>query len=73
VTPADGHRPLTSAFRAGSETSQATGSGVVEQARVTGLFEGSAEVLIGVQGSRRPFRAFALTDPGRIVIDVRGP
>jgi len=53
--------------------SQATGSGVVEQARVTGLFEGSEEVLIGVQGSRRPFRAFALTDPGRIVIDVRGP
>lgn len=64
-----GAQPVT-----GSEPpADATGSGLIEQARVTGLFEGYEEVLIGVQGSRRPFRAFALTDPGRVVIDVRGP
>jgi hypothetical protein len=28
-------------------------------------------VLVGVRGGELPFRAFALTDPGRIVIDVR--
>jgi hypothetical protein len=37
----------------------------------TGYFEGSEEVLIGVRGGEAPFRAFALTDPGRIVVDVR--
>jgi hypothetical protein len=37
----------------------------------TGYFEGSEEVLIGVTGGQMPFRAFALTDPCRIVIDVR--
>jgi hypothetical protein len=28
-------------------------------------------VLTGAAGGQQPFRAFALTDPGRIVIDVR--
>jgi hypothetical protein len=46
-------------------------SGVLAQARTTGLFEGTAEVLAGVRGGQQPFRAFALTDPGRIVIDVQ--
>jgi hypothetical protein len=36
----------------------------------TGFFEGSGAVLIGARGREVPFRAFALTDPGRIVIDV---
>jgi len=52
--------------------SSVTGSGVIEAARTTGLFEGSEEVLAGLRGTL-PFRAFALTDPGRIVIDVRAP
>jgi hypothetical protein len=53
-------------------TSSVTGSGVIEAARTTGFFEGSEEVLAGLRG-KLPFRAFALTDPGRIVIDVRAP
>ena len=45
--------------------------GPVAEARTTGFFEGSEEVLIGMRDGETPFRAFALTDPGRIVIDVR--
>jgi hypothetical protein len=46
--------------------------GPIAEAKTTGFFEGSEEVLIGMRGGEAPFRAFALTDPGRIVIDVRG-
>ena len=45
--------------------------GPVAEAKTTGFFEGSEEVLIGMREGETPFRAFALTDPGRIVIDVR--
>jgi hypothetical protein len=45
--------------------------GPVAEARTTGFFEGSEEVLVGMRDGETPFRAFALTDPGRIVIDVR--
>jgi hypothetical protein len=48
-----------------------TGTGLIAQARTTGFFEGYEEVLVGVVGGELPFRAFALTDPGRIVIDLR--
>ena len=45
--------------------------GPIAEAKTTGYFEGSEEVLIGTRGGQVPFRAFALTDPGRIVIDAR--
>jgi hypothetical protein len=45
--------------------------GPVAEAKTTGSFEGSEEVLVGMRNGEAPFRAFALTDPGRIVIDVR--
>jgi hypothetical protein len=45
--------------------------GPVAEAKTTGFFEGSEEVLIGMRDGETPFRAFSLTDPGRIVIDVR--
>jgi hypothetical protein len=45
--------------------------GPIAEAKTTGFFEGYEEVLIGIRGGEMPFRAFALTDPGRIVIDVR--
>jgi hypothetical protein len=44
--------------------------GPIAEAKTTGSFEGSEEVLIGTRGGEVPFRAFALTDPGRIVIDM---
>jgi hypothetical protein len=45
--------------------------GPVAEAKTTGFFEGSEEVLIGMRDGETPFRAFALTDPGLIVVDVR--
>lgn len=45
--------------------------GPIVAAQTTGYSAGYEEVLIGVGGGELPFRAFALTDPGRIVIDVR--
>jgi hypothetical protein len=53
-----------------STTTISTSPGPIAQVRTTGFFEGAEEVLIGIRGSELPFRAFALTDPGRIVIDV---
>ena len=46
-------------------------TGVVAEARATRSLGGYQEVLIGVRGAPAPFRTFALTDPGRIVIDIR--
>jgi hypothetical protein len=54
-------------------TSSANGSGLIVQAKTTGFFEGSEEALAGIKAGPQPFRAFTLTDPGRIVIDVRRP
>ena len=53
-----------------STTNISTSPGPIAQVKTTGFFEGTEEVLVGVRGGERPFRAFALTDPGRIVIDV---
>ncbi|MFD2090217.1 AMIN-like domain-containing (lipo)protein [Blastococcus deserti] len=44
--------------------------GPIVEARTTGFSGGNEEVLIGIHGGQLPFRAYALTDPGRIVIDV---
>lgn len=61
----------TQATPDGRGSSQITVSpGPVVEARTTGFFDGTEEVLIGIRGGEQPFRAFALTDPGRIVIDV---
>jgi hypothetical protein len=65
-------RLRTQAEPRGQSTSQVSASpGPIAGAKTTGFFEGYEEVLIGIRGGERPFRAFALTDPGRIVIDVR--
>jgi hypothetical protein len=53
------------------QTSLRTSPGPIAAVLTTGAFEGTEEVLIGTRGGQAPFRAFALTDPGRIVIDVR--
>jgi hypothetical protein len=55
----------------GSHTSVSSSPGPIAAVLTTGSFEGTEEVLIGVRGGAAPFRAFPLTDPGRIVIDVR--
>jgi hypothetical protein len=65
-------RLRTRAEPGGRSTSQVMGSpGPIVEAVTTGSLEGYEEVLIGIDGGEQPFRAFPLTDPGRIVIDVR--
>ena len=62
----------TQAAPGGQSTSRIrTSPGPIVEARTTGFFEGYEEILVGIDGGEQPFRAFALTDPGRIVIDVR--
>lgn len=73
----EGDAFLRVALQTGSEPSGQgqsrvkTSPGPIAEVVTTGFFEGSEEVLIGVRGGEAPFRAFALTDPGRIVVDVR--
>lgn len=61
----------TGARPSGQGNNDVRTSGLIAEVCTTGWFEGTSEVLIGVRGGRLPFRAFALTGPGRIVIDVR--
>jgi hypothetical protein len=46
--------------------------GDVRDLYVAGTFEGYTHVLAGVDSEQVPFRAFALTDPPRLVVDVGG-
>jgi hypothetical protein len=43
----------------------------VDEVYVAGTFEGYTQVLAGIDGDRVPFRVFALSDPPRLVVDVR--
>jgi hypothetical protein len=45
--------------------------GPVAEARTTGAADGYEEVLIGVRGGEQPFTVDALSDPGRLVVEVR--
>jgi hypothetical protein len=79
VVPLDGDRVLTISASGtampepGSyEMPQRLGpSGDVAEVQVNGWFEGYTQVFAGIKGDERPFRVFALTDPPRLVVDVR--
>ena len=45
--------------------------GPVAEARTTGAADGYEEVLIGVRGGEQPFSVEALSDPARLVVEVR--
>ena len=47
-----------------------TGTEGVTEIAPGGVFEGDHQAFIGLTGDRRPFRAFALTDPARLVVDI---
>ena len=47
--------------------------GDVADVFVGGTFEGSTQVIAGIDGGPVPFRVFALTDPTRLVVDVDVP
>ncbi len=44
--------------------------GDINDVYVGGTFEGTTQVLAGIDGDPAPFRVFALTAPSRLVIDV---
>jgi len=46
------------------------GDGTVSDVFVGGTFEGDTHVVAGIDGGRKPFRVFTLTNPSRLVIDV---
>ena len=57
----------------GDDTTRVPGTsskGIVEIAP-GGVFEGDQQAYVGLTGPRRPFRVFTLTDPARVVVDVR--
>jgi hypothetical protein len=67
-------RLKTQAAPGGQGTSKIRVSpGPVAEAQTTGFADGYEEVLIGVRDGEQPFRAYAQTDPGRIVIEVGAP
>ncbi|MCW2854287.1 MAG: hypothetical protein JWM84_3951 [Nocardioides sp.] len=47
------------------------GDGAISGVFVGGTFEGTTQVLVGIDGDRVPFRVFALTAPSRLVVDVK--
>jgi len=57
----------------GDSTTRIPGTGTKGVAEIApgGVFEGEQQAFIGLRGTKRPFRAFALTDPTRVVVDVR--
>ena len=57
-------------YYGGPRQLQPPNGGHVHDVYVGGTFEGYTQVLVGLDGSHVPFRAFALTDPSRLVVDV---
>lgn len=49
----------------------AAGTTAVTEAVLLGTFEAQSQAFVGVTGEPRPFRAYLLPDPARVVIDVR--
>lgn len=57
----------------GDDTTRVPGTGTqgVVEIAPGGVFEGDQLAWIGLTGAERPFRVFALSDPTRVVVDVR--
>lgn len=55
----------------GDSTTRIRGAGGIAEVAPGGVFEGQQQAFIGLTGDRRPFRAFALKNPTRVVVDVR--
>ncbi len=49
------------------------GTEVVAEAVLSSIFEGELQLFVGVDGGRQPFRAYGMSDPSRVVIEVREP
>lgn len=57
----------------GDHTTRVPGAGTQGVAEIApgGFFEGDQQAFIGLSGDQRPFRAFALSNPARVVVDVQ--
>lgn len=56
------------------DTTRLPGTGTRKIAEIkpgAGPWEGAQQAFIGLHGAQRPFRVFALTNPTRVVVDVR--
>ena len=55
----------------GDSTTRLPGTGTTGVAEIApgGVFEGEQQAFIGLTGAQRPFRAFALTHPARVVVE----
>lgn len=57
----------------GNHATRVPGAGTKGVAEIApgGFFEGDQQAFIGLTGAKRPFRAFALSNPTRVVVDVQ--
>jgi hypothetical protein len=57
----------------GNHATRVPGTGTQGVAEIApgGFFEGDQQAFIGLTGEQRPFRAFALANPARVVVDVQ--
>ncbi len=58
------------AYEGGPGTYSLEDAEEVEEVRLSGTFEGTTQAFIGVDDGGTPFRAFVLSDPARLVVDV---
>ncbi len=59
-----------SGYYSGPTRLEPPNGGDIGDVYVVGTFEGSTQVLAGIDGDPVPFRVFALSDPPRLVVDV---
>ncbi len=64
--PMDGTDPYT-----GPQVVAVAATERVTQVVFNGMYEGYLQAFIGVDGGEQPFRAYEMTDPARVVIEVR--
>ncbi len=64
--PFDGRNPFT-----GPQALRVAGTTAVVGVSRWGIYEGDLQAFVGISGGEHPFRAFDLSNPARVVIDVR--
>lgn len=47
--------------------------GIVTEVKSVGTFEGRAQFVVGISGAKAPFSVSVLTEPTRLVVDIRKP
>ncbi|MGB3828780.1 MAG: hypothetical protein WA962_08370 [Ornithinimicrobium sp.] len=57
-------------YEGGPGTYSLDASEEIEEVRMSGTFEGNTQAFIGIDDVDTPFRAFVLSDPARLVVDV---